>query len=324
LYLIVSLILLAAAWRAPGHLRWLVLGAAGGQLIGGLLFYFGITPTGGLRLELYPAVYMSIRGFVFPQFLATSRFAEWLAFVAVGIALAGMMWVYFGRITETTGRPIPRAWYGFLAVVGFALVGWLVVGTQPTPSEITVKKDDQPVTLTLADARKDNLLTLQDEQLYSTQPVLFILPQRTGLRIENGVEISPEYMFLLIGLVVYTASFIAEIVRAGIQAVPRGQLEASRALGFGTGQTLRMIILPQALRVIIPPLGNQYLNLAKNSSLAIAIAYADLFAVTNTIMNQSGQSVTGMTMVMFTYLAMSLTIASLMGRVNRRFQIVTR
>jgi general L-amino acid transport system permease protein len=140
----------------------------------------------------------------------------------------------------------------------------------------------------------------------------------------SGSQITPEYMALLLGLVVYTAAFIAEIVRAGILAVPRGQIEAARALGLSTNQTLRVIILPQALRVIIPPLGNQYLNLAKNSSLAVAVAYADLVLVTTTIMNQSGQSVTGITMIMLTYLALSLIIAAAINLVNRRFQIVTR
>src|SRR5690606_9393958 len=118
----------------------------------------------------------------------------------------------------------------------------------------------------------------------------------------SGTEITPQYVSLLAGLVVYTAAFIAEIVRAGIMAVPRGQIEASRALGLSTPQTLQLVILPQALRVIIPPLGNQYLNLSKNSSLAIAIGFADLVLVTTTIMNQSGQSVTGITMIMLTYL----------------------
>jgi general L-amino acid transport system permease protein len=131
-------------------------------------------------------------------------------------------------------------------------------------------------------------------------------------------------MALLLGLTVYTGAFIAEIVRAGIQAVPHGQVEAARAIGLNSAQVLRLVVLPQALRVIIPPLGNQYLNLSKNSSLAIAIAYSDLVLVTTTIMNQSGQSVTGMAMILITYLIISLTIATVMSAVNRRFQLTTR
>jgi general L-amino acid transport system permease protein len=131
-------------------------------------------------------------------------------------------------------------------------------------------------------------------------------------------------MALLLGLVVYTSSFIAEIVRAGIQAVSYGQIEAARALGLSQAQVLRMVVLPQALRVIIPPLGNQYLNLSKNSSLGIGIGFAEIFGVSSTIMNQSGQTITGFTIVMLSYLALSLTISAVMNWVNSRFQLVTR
>ena len=120
------------------------------------------------------------------------------------------------------------------------------------------------------------------------------------------------------------AEFIAEIVRAGIQAVDKGQVEASRALGFGYGKTLTLIILPQALRVIIPPMGNQYLNLAKNSSLAIAISFTDLFQVSFTIINQTGQTVSVFIVVILVYLAISLVISYIMNTVNSRFQLVTR
>jgi len=325
LYAIVNAALIGAAWfLASRPWRALAVGATLGQLAGGLLFYLGIAPTDGLRLELYPAIYISIRGFVFPQILPTARLAEWLAFVGVGAALAGIIWVYYGRIIETTGRPIPRAWYAAAALAGFMLIGWFAVGAEPVPAAVPVQQDGALVTLPLEQARTQGLLTLADEQVYSPYPLLFILPQRTNFRFTSGTEVSPEYMALLLGLVVYTSAFIAEIVRAGILAVPRGQIEAARALGFSTAQTLRLVILPQALRVIIPPLGNQYLNLSKNSSLGIAIAYADVFQVTTTIMNQSGQSVTGITMVMVTYLAISLAISAMTNWVNRRFQLVTR
>jgi general L-amino acid transport system permease protein len=325
LYIILSVLLLGAAWwLAPAVWRWRALGLAVGQLVGGLLFYFGIIPVSAFRIELSPFLYMSIRGIAFPEARITSRFGEWIAFVSIGVALAAAMWVYFGRITETTGRPIPRGLYGLIAIVGFTVAGWYIVGIEPSPATIPVQKDDQTVVMPLAEARAAKLLTTADEQLYSTQPLLILTPQRNNFKFLQGTEISPEYMALLLGLVVYTSSFVAEIVRAGILAVPRGQLEAARALGLSTGQMLRMIILPQALRVIIPPLGNQYLNLSKNSSLAIAIAYADVVAVTQTIMNQSGQSVTGITMIMFTFLAISLAISAVVNRLNSRFQLVTR
>lgn len=324
LYLAISIALLAVAWFAPQELRWRALGAAAGQLIGGLLFYFGAAPNAALRVELTPAVYVSVRGFVFPEVLATARLAEWLAFVGVGIALGIILWIYFGRLIETTGIQYPRSLYSVLAIVIFAALGWVFTAIEPLSSTVPVERDGQIVLLPLDEARQQGLLTRADEQLYSTQPFLFVPPEKRGLRFVSGTTIAPEYMALLLGLTVYTSAFIAEIVRAGILAVPRGQLEAARALGLTTAQTLRMIILPQALRVIIPPLGNQYLNLSKNSSLAIAIAFADVVLVTTTIMNQSGQSVTGITMIMIFYLIISLSISVVTNWFNRRFRLVTR
>jgi general L-amino acid transport system permease protein len=152
----------------------------------------------------------------------------------------------------------------------------------------------------------------------------FILPDRQGARILAGTVFTPEFMALFVGLVVYTSAFIGEIVRAGIQAVPYGQIEASRALGLSGAQTLRLVVLPQALRVIIPPLGNQYLNLAKNSTLATVVAFSDAYSVGLTVMNTSGQGVTTFALILLTYLTMSLTIATMMAFVNSQFQLRAR
>lgn len=332
IYAAISLALIAVIWfRAPAAFKWRVLGLAVGQLIGGLAFYFGVIPNTGIRLELYPAVYISVRGFVFPEFLPTTRLADWLIFVVVGIVAAAAIWIYFGRINETTGSTIRRGLYAVIAIIVFTVLGWIVAGLEPAPSTIPVMNEEGVTSyVTLDEARASGLLTRADQQLYSTQPLLILRPEvrRNRVGIINGFDagspVTPEYMALLVGLVVYTAAFIAEIVRAGILAVPRGQIEASRALGLSTAQTLRMVILPQALRVIIPPLGNQYLNLSKNSSLAVALAYADVLLITQTIMNQSGQSVTGITMIMLVYLSISLAIAAVTNYFNKRFQLVTR
>jgi general L-amino acid transport system permease protein len=199
------------------------------------------------------------------------------------------------------------------------------VSAQPQPAVIPVEADDGTTQLVpIEQARAQDLLNAEDELLYATSPLYYTRPVPQGLRFIGGMELSENYLALLISLVIYTAAFIAEIVRAGILAVPRGQIEASRALGLTYSQMLRMVVLPQALRVIIPPLGNQYLNLSKNSSLALAIAYADVFAVTYTIINQSGQSVTGIVMIMLAYLVISLLIAAVMNWVNGRFQLKTR
>jgi general L-amino acid transport system permease protein len=135
---------------------------------------------------------------------------------------------------------------------------------------------------------------------------------------------TPEFAALLFGLVVYTGAFIAEIVRAGIQAISRGQVEAARSLGLTIGQTLRLVVFPQALRVIIPPLTSQYLNLAKNSSLAIAIGYPDLFSVAKTVINQTGASIEVILIMMLSYLSMSLFTSVLMNIYNSRVRLVER
>ena len=144
------------------------------------------------------------------------------------------------------------------------------------------------------------------------------LPRVDGFAIEGGASISPEFLALLLGLTLYTAAFVAEIVRGGIAALPRGQLEAAASLGLSRTQTLRLVTLPQALRVIIPPLTNQYLNLTKNSSLAVAIGYPELVSVANTTLNQSGRAVECIAIIMAVYLLLSLLTALVMGIYNRR------
>jgi general L-amino acid transport system permease protein len=142
--------------------------------------------------------------------------------------------------------------------------------------------------------------------------------------IQSGLLLTPEYSALLLGLTFYTAAFIAEIVRGGILAVSKGQWEAARSLGLGPNLTLRLVIIPQALRVIIPPLTSQYLNLAKNSSLAIAVGYPDLYSVASTTYNQTGRAIEVILLMMATYLVISLLIAGVMNVYNRRIQIIER
>lgn len=150
------------------------------------------------------------------------------------------------------------------------------------------------------------------------------LPELGTFRVQGGLTFSPEFTALLAALVFYFGAFIAEVIRGGITAVPKGQWEAARALGLAYLVTLRIVILPQALRIIVPPLGNIYLNLAKASSLAVAIGYPDLFGVSATIGSQSGYSVQVMLMVLVTYLALTLTIAAGINALNRSVQVQAR
>jgi general L-amino acid transport system permease protein len=156
-------------------------------------------------------------------------------------------------------------------------------------------------------------------------PVTFDFPEMGRFNIRGGIEILPEFAALLFGLSIYTAAFIAEVVRAGIQSVSHGQTEAAYSLGLRPRPTLRLVVIPQAMRVIIPPLTNQYLNLTKNSSLAVAIGYPDLVQIfTGTVLNQTGQAVEVVAITMAVYLTISLVTSGLMNLYNRRIALVER
>jgi general L-amino acid transport system permease protein len=161
--------------------------------------------------------------------------------------------------------------------------------------------------------------------LLSGFPVQFNFPEAGRFNIRGGVEVLPEFMALLFGLVTYTAAFIAENVRAGILAVAKGQTEAAYSLGLRPGPTLRLVVVPQAMRVIVPPLTNQYLNLTKNSTLAVAIGYPDLVQIfAGTVLNQTGQAVEVIAITMAVYLTISLVTSGLMNIYNRSVAVVER
>ncbi|MBN9467808.1 MAG: amino acid ABC transporter permease [Bosea sp.] len=157
------------------------------------------------------------------------------------------------------------------------------------------------------------------------RPVSFVYPELAGFNLRGGIQIFPEFVALLLGLTTYTAGFIAEVVRAGILAVSKGQTEAANALGLRAGPTLKLVVIPQAMRVIIPPLTSNYLNLTKNSSLAVAIGYPDLVQVfTGTVLNQTGQAVEVVAITMAVYLTISLVTSLFMNIYNRRMALVER
>ncbi|HEX2650340.1 MAG TPA: ABC transporter permease subunit [Burkholderiales bacterium] len=157
---------------------------------------------------------------------------------------------------------------------------------------------------------------LSNRGLYFPLPGDF--PELSGFNFTGGVGLTPEFAALLLGLVTYTAAFIAEIVRAGILSVPRGQVDAAYSMGLARRGAMRYIVLPQALRLVVPPLTSQYLNLTKNSSLAVAIGYPDLVSIANTTMNQTGQAIEGIVVIMAVYLTISLSISLVMNGYNRR------
>jgi general L-amino acid transport system permease protein len=160
--------------------------------------------------------------------------------------------------------------------------------------------------------------------LAAGSPMKMNVPKLTVFNFEGGLTVSPEFMALLLGLVLYTSAFVAEVVRAGIQSVSKGQREAAMSIGLRPTQVLNLVILPQALRVIVPPLTSQMLNLTKNSSLAVAIGYPDFVSVANTTINQTGQSIEGVALIMAVYLVFSLSTSAFMNWYNRRVALVER
>jgi len=230
-------------------------------------------------------ILLTNRGVAIPWGSPTATFSTYLWILGVGLFAATAVGAFLYWRGRRTGRPPLVALWCLLAFAAAAVAGWFIL---PEP------------------------------------PLALNAPSVQGLRVAGGLQMSPELMALLSGLAIYTSAFIADVVRAGIQAVNRGQVEASKSLGLTAIQTLRLVVFPQALRVIIPPLTSQYLNLTKNSSLAVAIGYPELFHVSGTILNQSGRTVEMITIVMATYLAISLSISALLNWYNRRVRLVER
>ncbi len=242
------------------------------------------------KLEDNPQVsgvfYFTNRGIAIPWLVANSGTGLWFILLGGGILGAFFLGRWRGKIRIESGRPGRE---------------WLWMGGAIATS------------------------TLLAFLLTKTAPFTLNLPRLTpDLQLEGGLQLTPEFATLLTGLTLYTGSFIAEIVRAGIQSVPKGQWEAGKALGLKPGVLMRLVILPQAFRVIVPPLTSQYLNLAKNSSLAIAIGYPDVYFVASTTFNQTGRAVEVMLLIMVTYLTISLSIAIAMNLYNRTVQLKER
>jgi len=252
-----------------------------------LMWYFVLNewlPPVSEALHPLPGIFLSKSGMSFPVPEWEQGHLVTLAGLVVGLAGA---WFYrrrAGAAFERTGDARPMVWPALAIAAIGALLGWLVGGA-PTALEFPVRND---------------------------------------LNVSGGGAVTPEFLAVTIGLTVYAASFVAEIVRSGIQSVPWGQTEAAGALGLSRGQALKLVLLPQALRVIIPPLTNQYLNLTKNSSLAVAVGYPDLVSISNTTLNQTGRAVECIAVIMAVYLTLSLVTAGLMNWYNARSAIRER
>lgn len=251
------------------------------------VWYFAVLKNLPLPRQSYGvggATFLNVRGLYLPRPIEEQGFVWVTAAILAGIAGALVVRVWARRRQELTGQQFPVGWTALGLIMGLPLIVFLVLGA----------------------------------------PMHLEYPKLQGFNFEGGVVVQPEFVALLLGLVFYTAAFIAEIVRAGIQGVSGGQKEAARALGLGTGQVLRLVVIPQAMRIIIPPLTSQYLNLTKNSSLAVAIAYPDLVNVAGTVLNQTGQAVEVISLIMAVYLTLSLVTSAFMNWFNSRMKLVER
>ena len=251
------------------------------------IWYFVLTemlPSIEDALQPIPDVYFSKNGLQFPIPVWDAAHLWMTVGIVVGIGAAWAWGRACARHFYATGLQRPVVLPGLLIVLVGAVAGWLAGGA----------------------------------------PTLMDVPERTTLNLVGGGSVTPEFLTVLIGLTIYTASYIAEIVRSGIQSVPFGQHEASAALGLSRGQEIRLVQLPQALRVIIPPMTSQYLNLTKNSSLAVAVGYPDLVSIATTSLNQTGRAIECIAIVMLCYLTLSLLTAAIMNFYNRKAAIRER
>jgi len=234
---------------------------------------------------LLEGVILTNRGAYLPQPIPQEGFGWVWIALLAAVVFAVLFKRYANKVQIETGRLLPAIWVGAAVIIGLPLVTFFLVGS----------------------------------------PVEISYPVLKGFNYKGGFVIKPEFMALWFALSIYTGAFIAEIVRAGIQSVSHGQTEAAHALGIRPDFTMRLVVIPQAMRVIIPPLISQYLNLTKNSSLAIAIGYMDLVATIGGIsLNQTGRALESMGIVLGIYLFISLVISGLMNVYNKRVALVSR
>ncbi|HSH99331.1 MAG TPA: amino acid ABC transporter permease [Reyranella sp.] len=235
-------------------------------------------------INVLNSFFLSNRGLYFPVPLA-DPIHEWMGIaLLVGIAATFLVKRWAKKRQDATGQPFPTVWSGVGLVLGLPILVWLLGGA----------------------------------------PHHMSWPALKGFNFEGGTVIQPEFTALLVGLVLYTSAFVAEIVRSGILALNKGQSEAATAIGLSRVQVMRLVLLPQALRIIVPPMTSQYLNITKNSSLAIAIGYPDLVASVNVTINQTGQAIENILIIMAAYLSVSLSISAFMNWYNKRIALRER
>ena len=254
------------------------------QLFFWYAFFYEILPSPRQALNPIPGLFLCNRGMIFGVPIWHDAYKYTTVAFIVGGIAVFFMRRWARKRQETSGKIFPTFKASLILLFGLPLLAWSLTGA---PTEMSV-------------------------------------PKLAGFNFKGGVTISPEFAALLLGLVLYTAAFVAEVVRAGIQSVGKGQTEAAISIGLKQGQVLNLVVLPQALRVIVPPLTSQLLNLTKNSSLAVAIGYPDFVSVAGTTINITGQAIEGVALIMIVYLIFSLSTSAVMNWYNKKIALVER
>ncbi|MCP3871696.1 MAG: amino acid ABC transporter permease [Desulfobacteraceae bacterium] len=254
------------------------------QLFFWYAFFYEMLPSPRQALTPFEGLFLCNRGLIFGIPASHPAYKYMAIAFVIAIIIIFFLKKWAKKRQDLTGQAFPVFKVSIILVIGLPFVSWLFGGA---PTEMNI-------------------------------------PELKGFNFTGGLAISPEFTALLLGLVLYTAAFVAEVVRAGIQSVSKGQTEAAMAIGLKPANVLNLIILPQALRVIIPPLTSQMLNLTKNSSLAVAIGYPDFVSVAGTAINQTGQAIEGVLLIMIVYLIFSLSTSAFMNWYNKKMALVER
>ena len=287
--LILGVLRLSKNWLANRIAYWYVEFTRNVPILLHILLWHGIIintlPHPRQAIGIYDVSFLSNRGFYVPKPIAETGIEVVYLALVISIIFAILFSKYAKKLQENTGKQMPVFWINFLVILALPTIAFLASG----------------------------------------KPVSLSIPALKGFNFQGGLHLSPELIALTFALAIYTAAFIAEIVRAGILAIHTGQREAAESIGLKPNKVMNLVILPQARRVIIPPLTSQYLNLTKNSSLAIAIGYMDLVATLGGIsLNQTGREMETMVLVLLIYLSVSLSISSFMNWYNHKVKLVDR
>ena len=294
--IIITIILGTAIGIARLSTNWLVSKLAAGfielfqdipvllQLFFWYAFFYNILPPPRQAWNPVLGVFLSKRGLVFAVPESHPVFKTMAIAIIVACVVIYFLHRWARQRQARTGQPFPIFRVSLVILIGFPMLTWMLGGA----------------------------------------PTAMNVPVLQGFNFQGGTNISPEFTALLLGLILYTAAFVAEVVRAGIQSVSKGQTEAAMSLGLRPVRVLKLVVLPQALRVIIPPLTSQMLNLTKNSSLAVAIGYPDFVSVAGTTINQTGQAIEGVALMMIVYLTLSLLTSAFMNWYNKKMKLVER